>query len=320
LTIDTTFEQTSLVNYYKILGLENYATIKDVKSAYKALVKQYHPDINADEDAEEMTKYLNIAKGILTTPASKNEYDKQLKLAYLIEISRLKKQSKLSQKKSKNPYWNALSRDERKAKLEEARKIRIKEKYEKSLSRFPRYLRILGFTIGSIWGIQLMYSHYFLGYDSNDYLLLVLGYFILGGTLALGASEVYTFYVSKSVHEPVGFHFERYIALSFVSMFILGIVGVTLINEWRKNDLLSHDFAYTTAHINFDQSSLDQLVVTYEVGLTIYVKKIEVSFTDIVKLPENNTILKYAPSNPLICEVVIKNEEGMEAFLDLDVF
>ena len=73
-----------MINYYKILGLENYASVAVVKVAYKKLIKQYHPDVSSYPDAEEMTRYLNLAKDFLGSQESKDNYDRQLKLAYLI--------------------------------------------------------------------------------------------------------------------------------------------------------------------------------------------------------------------------------------------
>ena len=77
---------------------------------------------------------------------SKEDYDRQLKIAYLVEIDRLKRQPKKS-KPTKNSYWNSLTVDQRKSRLEEARKIKIKEKYEKSLSVFPLGYRLIGIII-----------------------------------------------------------------------------------------------------------------------------------------------------------------------------
>mgnify|MGYP000332815599 FL=1 len=78
-----------MVNYYKILGVENYASIAEVKLAYKAKIKIVHPDINPDPSAAEITQYLNQAKEHLVHPETKETYDRKLKLAYLLEIQRL---------------------------------------------------------------------------------------------------------------------------------------------------------------------------------------------------------------------------------------
>ncbi|MFT6745283.1 MAG: DnaJ-class molecular chaperone, partial [Bacteroidia bacterium] len=98
-----------MVNYYKILGLENYASVAEVKHAYKTKIKLFHPDVSTEPDAEEMTRYLNLAKEQLDTEENKTAYDRQLKLAYLIEIKRLHTGTKKPQKS----YWRTLSKRDR---------------------------------------------------------------------------------------------------------------------------------------------------------------------------------------------------------------
>ena len=50
---------------YKILGLENTATIEEIKKAYKKLALKYHPDRNKDAEAEEIFKAISSAQEIL---------------------------------------------------------------------------------------------------------------------------------------------------------------------------------------------------------------------------------------------------------------
>ncbi len=38
-------------NYYEILGVDRKATAADIKSAYRKLVKQYHPDLHPGDAA-----------------------------------------------------------------------------------------------------------------------------------------------------------------------------------------------------------------------------------------------------------------------------
>lgn len=48
--------------WYKILGISENATQKEVNAAYKVAMKKYHPDINKDPRAPEMAKNINQAK------------------------------------------------------------------------------------------------------------------------------------------------------------------------------------------------------------------------------------------------------------------
>ncbi|GAF04598.1 DnaJ domain-containing protein [Saccharicrinis fermentans] len=48
-------------NYYHILGITSNATVQQIKKAYRAKAKQYHPDINKAKDANEQFILLNEA-------------------------------------------------------------------------------------------------------------------------------------------------------------------------------------------------------------------------------------------------------------------
>ena len=51
----------NLARYYRTLGLRRGASSKDVKVAYRQLVRQYHPDINPDAEAIEQFILINDA-------------------------------------------------------------------------------------------------------------------------------------------------------------------------------------------------------------------------------------------------------------------
>ncbi|MBQ2938723.1 MAG: DnaJ domain-containing protein [Clostridia bacterium] len=65
-------------DYYKLLGLDtSRVTIEEIKAAYRAAAKKYHPDLNVgDILAEERIKDINEAYRILSVPASKRKYDR----------------------------------------------------------------------------------------------------------------------------------------------------------------------------------------------------------------------------------------------------
>ena len=64
-------------NYYKILGLSSRATDEEIKSAYRRLAKQFHPDLNGgDSSLAEKFKDINEAYEILGHSASKRKYDR----------------------------------------------------------------------------------------------------------------------------------------------------------------------------------------------------------------------------------------------------
>jgi len=67
-------------NYYAILELEAFAGPYAVKTAYRRLARQYHPDLNADKpDCEEKFKAINEAYDTLGRAEKRAIYDISLK-------------------------------------------------------------------------------------------------------------------------------------------------------------------------------------------------------------------------------------------------
>ncbi len=66
---------------YEILGVSRDATDADIKSAYRKLAKQYHPDLHAGKSEaekkqiEEKFKEINHAYSVLSDPQKKSNYD-----------------------------------------------------------------------------------------------------------------------------------------------------------------------------------------------------------------------------------------------------
>ena len=65
-------------DYYQILDLKtSRVSIDEIKIAYRAAAKKYHPDLNdGDSLAEERIKDINEAYRTLSVPASKRKYDR----------------------------------------------------------------------------------------------------------------------------------------------------------------------------------------------------------------------------------------------------
>jgi molecular chaperone DnaJ len=64
-------------DYYEILGVERHCTETDLKSAYRKLALQHHPDRNqGSKDAEEKFKEAAEAYAILSDPQKRATYDR----------------------------------------------------------------------------------------------------------------------------------------------------------------------------------------------------------------------------------------------------
>ena len=63
-------------DYYEVLGLKKGASDDEIKKAYRACVKKYHPDLHPDDkECEEKMKEVNEAYECLTDPDKKAKYD-----------------------------------------------------------------------------------------------------------------------------------------------------------------------------------------------------------------------------------------------------
>jgi len=66
-------------NHYQILGISQKATQTEIKSAYRSLVKQYHPDSQNSEADHDKIVLINAAYEILGDPQRRQHYDRQLR-------------------------------------------------------------------------------------------------------------------------------------------------------------------------------------------------------------------------------------------------
>src|SRR2546421_5986946 len=62
-------------DYYQTLGVARTASEKELKSAYRRLARQYHPDVNKDPKATDRFKLINEAYEVLSDPKKRTKYD-----------------------------------------------------------------------------------------------------------------------------------------------------------------------------------------------------------------------------------------------------
>jgi len=66
-------------DYYAVLGVDPQASSGAIKSAFKRLALQYHPDVYKGTDAQERMRGLLQAYQILSDPEARKDYDAQLR-------------------------------------------------------------------------------------------------------------------------------------------------------------------------------------------------------------------------------------------------
>jgi molecular chaperone DnaJ len=63
-------------DYYEVLGIARDASPDDIRKAYRALARKYHPDVNKEADAESTFKDINEANSVLSDPEKRAVYDR----------------------------------------------------------------------------------------------------------------------------------------------------------------------------------------------------------------------------------------------------
>jgi len=75
-----------LKDYYKILGLDKSASLGEIKSKFKELALEYHPDVSIYQNANEIFIEINEAYHILSDINKKTHYDLLLRKASDLEF------------------------------------------------------------------------------------------------------------------------------------------------------------------------------------------------------------------------------------------
>jgi curved DNA-binding protein CbpA len=67
----------ALADHYRTLGVHRQAEPMVIAAAYRALARNYHPDVHPDKQAaEERLKHLNEAFSVLSDPNKRATYDR----------------------------------------------------------------------------------------------------------------------------------------------------------------------------------------------------------------------------------------------------
>src|SRR5437868_3035813 len=67
----------TFTDYYAVLGVDPNSPASEIKTAFKKLALQYHPDVYKGEDAQERMRVLLLAYQTLSDPDERRSYDRQ---------------------------------------------------------------------------------------------------------------------------------------------------------------------------------------------------------------------------------------------------
>jgi curved DNA-binding protein CbpA len=92
-----------IIDYYKILGVSQYAKYREIKAAYRRLALKYHPDRNSSPFSENTIKIINAAFEVLSDRDKRRQYDEKA----IISDMAHKKKDQTQSYSSSSPHVNS---------------------------------------------------------------------------------------------------------------------------------------------------------------------------------------------------------------------
>ena len=152
-----------MTTYYDILGIEENATAREIKSAYRTLVKMYHPDVNNDPGSHQRFIAVDKAYTILGDPKKRANYDRGLE--FLRSRNKVKRGSDEKIKFESHREREAYVHSER-YKFNRARVLRKRKKEKEENQRFLKKFNKYGYIVSAI---SLLFAmSFFIDYYSTQ--------------------------------------------------------------------------------------------------------------------------------------------------------
>ncbi|MBM3905685.1 MAG: J domain-containing protein [Thaumarchaeota archaeon] len=75
-------QDSTLPDYYRVLGVSMEASHEEIKARFRQLAKEYHPDKSKDEKSAERFAEINKAYEVLSDEETRKDYDKYYKASF----------------------------------------------------------------------------------------------------------------------------------------------------------------------------------------------------------------------------------------------
>jgi len=149
------FSSSSARDYYSVLGVDRSANIEAIKAAYKAKVKELHPDVNKDPKAEEEFKIILKAYQTLKSDFNRQVYDAESADIDVENFSATAEATKNKRRFYHNRWYN-FKKPEEDLRNEFEQKLENKSLYEKFISSTRnRILLIVGMlVVYELWDMR----------------------------------------------------------------------------------------------------------------------------------------------------------------------
>lgn len=127
-------------DYYKILGINQWASDLEVKKAFRIKAKRFHPDKNREENAHAFFQVLNDAYQTLSDPVKRLHYDQKLNGGH----------------QQSSPIPN--SREERRAERRKKNEAFSRAVHQQPITWVPPvWVQYFFYLVGTLFGVTVCY-------------------------------------------------------------------------------------------------------------------------------------------------------------------
>ena len=81
-------KKKATIDYYRVLGVDRDAELQTIRSAYRRLVRRYHPDVSRNKNAGRRFLVIQEAYEVLSDPQKRRKYDSLISKSALASTRR----------------------------------------------------------------------------------------------------------------------------------------------------------------------------------------------------------------------------------------
>ena len=219
-------------DYYKLMQLDAYVSINEIKKRYHELAFLYHPDKNpSNKDAEEYFKIITQGYTFLSDKGQKETYDIALQSYYGNE--------------KKNRRSNDFNLFEKiKFNRERKRKNTIKTYLDLENTLAFKYRYLIG-ILTTLFGFLIIYNHWFINHLSYDALYNLFCIFIFNIGCIFFVNCLYKKASYKAAITLINTNYERQLNTIFLLLFVGIPVCFIVFSPYIKKYHLNNFANYT---------------------------------------------------------------------------
>lgn len=292
-------------NLYDILGVKRYASIDEVKYAFRRLAVQFHPDKNPGNPAvEEKFKQMVAAYNVLSDEEKKRNYDLRLSGFYTYKkTSAAEKQETEEELKAKRREQVRQMRQ----KLKEKEEKEINEAYAEAKRKIPYKWRYTIVIVGTLAALFFILDNWFMydvvGKEDSTFVKVFTGYVFSIAILMFFLNSLFIRWNARNIVKPFSFDIRNRISTFFVLYIFLMINFSFRVPEYYRQFHLS-TFGETTTGVLYYEIQISSAVLIYNTPDKKIIKNLGKGyFTELNVNRQYDVIIEYSSASPYISKI-----------------